>query len=180
MVIKGHTGKGIGGANVGFDGPERRSSNVGTRFIHETDVADIGLEIRNTVGTGLGIFGTEVMPGHGLIGQVFVPGGAIFRMPNFQRLTPIYTFVTADLNVPTRNYTEGFPTPEMQSVVENFAIRFRAELRVDVPGVYTFELYSDDGSKLYINGKRVVDNDGVHATIRQQRKYEIRDRHASC
>ncbi len=168
VVIKGHTGKGIGGANIGFDGPERRSSNVGTRFIHETDVADIGLEIRNTVGTGLGIFGTEVMPGHGLIGQVFVPGGAIFRMPNFQRLTPIYTFVTADLNVPTRNYTEGFPTPEMQSVVENFAIRFRAELRVDVPGVYTFELYSDDGSKLYINGKRVVDNDGVHATIRRQ------------
>ncbi len=168
VVIKEHTGKGIGGANIGFEGPERRSNNVGTRFIHETGVADIGLEIRNTVGTGLGIFGTEVMPGHGLIGQVFVPGGAIFRMPNFQRLTPIYTFVTADLNVPTRNYTEGFPTPEMQSVVENFAIRFRAELRVDVPGVYTFELYSDDGSKLYINGKRVVDNDGVHATIRRQ------------
>ena len=165
VVIKRHTAKGIGGANIGFDGPQRRSSNVGTRFIHETDVSDIGLEIRNTVGTGLGIFGTEVMPGHGLIGQVFVPGGPIVRMPNFQRLTPIYTFVTADLNVPTRNYTEGFPTPEMQSVVENFAIRFRTELRVDIPGIYTFELYSDDGSQLYINGKLVVDNDGVHATI---------------
>lgn len=168
VVIKGHTAKGIGGANIGFDGPQRRSSNVGTRFIHETSVSDIGLEIHNTVGTGLGIFGTEVMPGHGLIGQVFIPGGAIFRMPNFQRLTPIYTFVTADLNVPTRSYTEGFPTPEMQSVVENFAIRFRAELRVDVPGIYTFQLYSDDGSQLYINDRLVVDNDGIHATIRQQ------------
>ena len=167
VVIKGQTVKGSS-ADVEFDGPERRISNVGTRFIHETGVADIGLEIRNTVGTGLGIFGTEVMPGHGLIGQVFVPGGAIFRMPNFQRLTPIYTFVTADLNVPTRNYTEGFPTPEMQSVVEDFAIRFRAELRVDVPGIYTFELYSDDGSKLYINGKLVVDNDGIHGTIQQR------------
>ena len=168
VVINGHTGKGGGGANIEFEGPERRNNNVGTRFIHETGVSDIGLEIRNTVGTGLGIFGTEVMPGHGLIGQVFVPGGKIFRMPDFQRLTPIYTFVTSNLDVPTRNYTEGFPTPEMQAVVEDFAIRFRAELRVDIPGVYIFELYSDDGSQLYINDRLVVDNDGIHATIRQQ------------
>ena len=168
VVIKRHTAKGIGGANIEFEGPERRNSNVGTRFIHETSVSDIGLEIRNTVGTGLGIFGTEVMPGHGLIGQVFVPGTRIFQMPDFERLTPIYTFVTADLNVPIRSYTEGFPTPEMQAVVEDFAIRFRAELRVDVPGVYTFGLYSDDGSQLYINGRLVVDNDGIHGAIRRQ------------
>ena len=164
VVIKGQTVKGSG-ADVEFDGPERRISNVGTRFIHETSVSDIGLEIRNTVGSGLGIFGTEVMPGHGLIGEVFVPGIPIYRMPDLERLTPIYTFLTSDLNVPTRNYTEGFPTPEMQAVVENFAIRFRAELRIDIPGIYTFELYSDDGSQLYINGKLVVDNDGIHATI---------------
>lgn len=169
VVINRHTtGKGDSGTNIGFNGPERRNSNVGTRFIHETGVSDIGLEIRNRVGTGLGIFGTEVMAGHGLIGQVFVPGTRIFQMPDFERLIPIYTFLTADLNVPTRNYTEGFPTPEMQSVVEDFAIRFRAELRVDVPGIYTFELYSDDGSQLYINGKLVVDNDGIHATIGRQ------------
>ncbi len=164
VVIKGQTVKGSS-ADVEFDGPERRISNVGTRFIHETSVSDIGLEIRNTVGSGLGIFGTEVMPGHGLTGEVFVPGIPIYRMPDLERLTPIYTFLTSDLNVPTRNYTQGFPTPEMQAVVENFAIRFRAELRVDVPGMYTFELYSDDGSQLYINGKLVVDNDGIHATI---------------
>ena len=166
VVIKERIEK--GGANIELDKPERRSSNVGTRFIHETGVSDIGLEIRNTVGTGLGIFGTEVMPGHGLIGHVFIPGTPIFRMPDFQRLTPIYTFVTANLDVPTRNYTEGFPTPEMQSVVEDFAIRFRAELRVDIPGIYTFQLYSDDGSQLYINDKLIVDNDGIHATIGQQ------------
>ena len=168
VVINGYTGKGGGGSNIRFEGPERRNSNVGTRFIHETGVSDIGLEIRNTVGTGLGIFGTEVMPGHGLIGQVFVPGGQIFRMPDFQRLIPIYTFLTSDLNVPTRNYTQGFPTPEMPSIVENFAIRFSAELRVNMPGIYTFELYSDDGSQLYINGRLIVDNDGIHATIGQQ------------
>ncbi len=173
VVIKGQTVKGSS-ADVEFDGPERRISNVGTRFIHETSVSDIGLEIRNTVGSGLGIFGTEVMPGHGLIGEVFVPGIPIYRMPDLERLTPIYTFLTSDLNVPTRNYTEGFPTPEMQAVVENFAIRFRAELRVDVPGMYTFELYSDDGSQLYINGKLVVDNDGIHAIIGRRGSIRLR------
>ena len=165
VVIKRHTGRGGGGAGVGFDGPERRGSSVSMRFVQETGVSDVGLEIRNSVGAGLGIFGTEVMPGHGLVGEVFVPGSPISRMPDFERLTPIYTFRTSNLNVPTRSYIDGFPTPEMQSVVENFAIRFRAELKVGIPGIYTFELYSDDGSQLYINGRLVVDNDGIHPTI---------------
>ena len=115
------------------------------------------------IGTGLGIFDTNVMTGHGLIGEVYVPGGQIHRMPDFNLLTPIYTFVTANLDISKRDYTEGFPTPEMQHVVEDFAIRFRGELAIDAPGVYHFGLYSDDGSKLYIDGRLVVDNDGVHA-----------------
>lgn len=83
-------------------------------------------------------------------------------MPNFDLLTPIYTFVTPNLDIAKRDYTEGFPTSEMQHVVENFAIRFRGELAIDIPGMYHFGLYSDDGSKLYIDGVLVVDNDGIH------------------
>ncbi len=58
--------------------------------------------------------------------------------------------------------------PDMPSVFENFAIRFRAELKIDTPGMYTFTLNSDDGSQLYINGKLVIDNDGIHATVSKQ------------
>ena len=111
---------------------------------------------------GLGIFSTVVMPRHGLVGEVYIPGGAISRMPVFEHLTPVHTFVTANLDVPTRNYTEGFSTQERQDVIENFAIRFRGTLVVDISGSYTFCLFSDDGSKLYINGTLVVDNDGIH------------------
>ena len=174
VVIKGNSGRGGGGASVGFEGPERRGSSIGTQFAHGTDgVSEVGLDVPTRIGTGLGIFGTEVQPGHGFIGEVYVPGGAISRMPNFDRLVPVYTFVTANLNVPTRNYTEGFPTPKMQSVIENFAIRFRAELEINTPGMYAFDIYSDDGSQLYINGSLVVNNDGIHPAMSRQGRIKL-------
>ena len=60
-------------------------------------------------------------------------GTAILEMPDFDRLVPIYTFVTANLNVPVRDFKQGFPTPDKQMIVENFAIRFRGELEIDIP-----------------------------------------------
>lgn len=176
VVIKGQSGRGSGGADVGFNGPERQGSGIGSQFAQGTGASEAGLEVPNHIDTGLGtfttkalpglgIFSTEVLPGHGLVGQVYVPRSPITKMPNFNHLVSTYTFVTANLNVPTRNYTQGFPAPQKQSVVENFAIRFRAELEIVTPGIYTFELHSDDGSQLYIDDVLVVDNDGVHPTI---------------
>ena len=171
VVIEGQNGRGAGGVGVGVGGPGRQGSGVGMGLASGRGISEIGLDMPIRIDAGLGIFGTEVQPGHGLVGQVYVPGEVILEMPNFDRLVPVYTFVTANLDVPKRSYTAGFPTPEMQSVVENFAIRFRAELEINVPGVYVFELYSDDGSQLYIDGSLVVDNDGIHpAMSRQGRK----------
>ena len=160
VVIEGQRGTGVGGP--GRNGRGTGGYGTGKHFAKGTGASDVELATLDGIDAGLGIFGTDVMPGHGLIGQVYVPGGQIHRMPDFDLLTPIYTFVTANLDVSKRDYTEGFPTPEMQSVVEDFAIRFRGELAIDTPGLYRFGLYSDDGAKLYIDGRLVVDNDGVH------------------
>ena len=160
VVVEGQRGTGVGGPERGGRGTG--GYGTGKHFAKGTGASDVELATLDGIDAGLGIFGTDVMPGHGLIGQVYVPGGQIHRMPDFDLLTPIYTFVTANLDVSKRDYTEGFPTPEMQSVVEDFAIRFRGELAIDTPGLYRFGLYSDDGAKLYINGRLVVDNDGVH------------------
>ena len=172
VVIRGQRKRSSGSANVGFNGLERQRGGIGTQFSQETGASEVGLEVPIKVpdhmDAGLGIFTTEVLPGHGLVGEVYVPRGPITKMPNFDHLVPIYTFVTANLNVPTRNYTQGFPTPEKQTVLENFAIRFRAELEIKTPGLYTFTLYSDDGSQLYIDGDLVVNNDGIHPTIGKQ------------
>ena len=160
VVGDGQRGSGMGRPGTGGSGSG--GNGIGERFAHGTGAADAGLGVLDSIDAGLGIFGTDVMSGHGLIGQVYVPGGEIHQMPDFDQLTPVYTFVTPNLDISEREYTQGFPTPEMQSVVEDFAIRFRGELAVDTPGNYVFGLLSDDGAKLYINGTLVVDNDGIH------------------
>ena len=149
---------------------------LGDRFAHGTGAADAGLGVLDGIDVGLGIFGTDVMPGHGLIGQVYVPGGVIQQMPDFDQLTPVYTFVTPNLDISEREYTQGFPTPEMQSVVEDFAIRFRGELAIDTPGSYVFGHLSDDGAKLYINGTLVVNNDGIHPAMGKKGEITHRSR----
>jgi hypothetical protein len=46
---------------------------------------------------------------------------------------------------------------------DNVAIRFIGPVEVRAAGDYTFFLRSDDGSELYVNGQRVVDNDALQA-----------------
>ncbi|MDE0961420.1 MAG: c-type cytochrome [Planctomycetota bacterium] len=45
---------------------------------------------------------------------------------------------------------------------DNFGLRFSGEFLVSKTGMYQFSLNSDDGSKLWIDGHEVVDNDGIH------------------
>ena len=172
--IGGWRGTGIGRpGGSGLDG-----DGIGQRFANFAKVDDLALENLSSPPTGLGIFDTAVMPGHGLVGTVYVPdasiihddhflrcftpSGAIVRVPTFQHLMPAYTFVTGTLDVSPRNYKEGFPISEMKTVVDNFAIRFHGRLAIEVPGTYAFALNSDDGSKLYVNQNLIVDNDGIH------------------
>ncbi|MFM9169789.1 MAG: PA14 domain-containing protein, partial [Phycisphaerales bacterium] len=37
--------------------------------------------------------------------------------------------------------------------------------RVDTPGLYTLYVDSDDGSRLWIGDRRIVDNDGLHGMV---------------
>lgn len=154
-------GPGRGGTGTG------RGSGVGRGLSNVAGVEgveDLGSIFLDEDIKGLGIFDDDVKPGHGLIGKVYIPGGTFRFMPNFKRMTPLYTFAATNLDVAPRHYTEGFPTPQKQNVLEYFVIHFRGKLAVDTPGTYMFELSSDDGSKLFINGNLVVDNDGLHPT----------------
>jgi hypothetical protein len=59
------------------------------------------------------------------------------------------------------------PEPAISSakIEDHFAFIFSGYIFAESDGVYTFQTVTDDGSKLYIDGKQVVDNDGGHAAI---------------
>jgi len=82
--------------------------------------------------------------------------GSWERVPNFGKLKPIATgtAIGFDVSVARRN--------------DDFALKFEGVLKVEREAVYTFIVTSDDGSRLYIDGKLVVDNDGIHAPQARQ------------
>jgi hypothetical protein len=49
---------------------------------------------------------------------------------------------------------------------DDFAYEFRTLIRIPERGVYRFHLFSDDGSRLYVDGQTTVDNDGSHGEER--------------
>jgi hypothetical protein len=51
---------------------------------------------------------------------------------------------------------------------DNFAARYTGALVVETAGRYTLYLTSDDGSALYLDGARVIDNDGLHGNVTRQ------------
>ncbi|HXN46086.1 MAG TPA: PA14 domain-containing protein [Bryobacteraceae bacterium] len=83
-------------------------------------------------------------------------------LPNFDRLHPVGFIYTYTLDVPTRDYEEGMPG--VTDRVEWFAIDYQGDFWIAKPGKYRFNLISDDGSRLTIDGKVVIDNDGIHPT----------------
>lgn len=50
---------------------------------------------------------------------------------------------------------------------DTYAVRFETTLTVTTGGNYTFTTTSDDGSQLFVDGVRIVENDGIHpSTLR--------------
>jgi cytochrome c len=81
------------------------------------------------------------------------------EIPEFDRLTP-----TSTGNVVA-------PTLAVTKRKSAYAIRFSGDVNAPKEGKYKFYTESDDGSRLYVDGKLVVDNGGVHAT--QERSGEV-------
>jgi hypothetical protein len=85
------------------------------------------------------------------------------KLPKFERLHPIGNIYTTRLNVPARQFWQGFPG--VTGRFEWFAIDYTARFWIETPGRYSFRLLSDDGSALYIDERRIIDNDCIHAPM---------------
>ncbi len=55
----------------------------------------------------------------------------------------------------------------------SFALKYEGFIQIDEAGKYTFSTQSDDGSKLYVDGKQVVNNDGNHGVLEKAGTVEL-------
>jgi hypothetical protein len=94
--------------------------------------------------------GTVKMPmdGRGFVGAYGI--GKEWNKPLFYRIDPEIKF----------DYQDGPPDPKVQSDI--FCIRWTGVLDVSTTGDYTFYLATDDGSKLWIDSKQIIEHWGVH------------------
>ncbi len=100
-----------------------------------------------------------VVPG-GLIGVIYNIRPNSKFLPDFQRLQPVGVIYTSKLDVTPRSFLAGFPG--VTDRFEWFAIDYTGRFWIEQPGIYRFDLTSDDGSRLYIDDQLMVNNDGVH------------------
>jgi len=96
----------------------------------------------------------------GLFGEYFFLDNqsSISGLPDFDTLRPDLERVDAQINFPnTGGSFAGIPDADV------FAVRWSGQIRIDNPGLHRFFVGSDDGSRLFIDNRLVVDNGGLHA-----------------
>jgi|GEM_PF-3545693 len=74
-------------------------------------------------------------------------------LPNFSSMIPAMSGIK-----------ETIISPQIEQA-ERYGLKYSGYIDIPSDGAYNFYLDSDDGSKLYIDGELVVDNDGSHASI---------------
>jgi hypothetical protein len=60
------------------------------------------------------------------------------------------------------------PVPDLKNLTNrenNYGLEIYGFIEVPVTGIYSFYTISDDGSQLYADNEKVVDNDGQHGDL---------------
>ncbi len=76
--------------------------------------------------------------------------GSWDKLPDFSALSPSVMASVAE------------PTVDGLGKQEDFAALYEAWIEIPKTGVYTFYLSSDDGSRLSVSGRKLIEDDGIH------------------
>ncbi len=104
-------------------------------------------------------FGTTLPEAGALHGRIYALRDFTPKLPDFESLHPVGDIYSYSLLVKNQNTFPWHGLPNSQW----YAIDYRGEFWLPNRTRLKFLLYSDDGSKLYIDDQCVIDNDGVHS-----------------
>ena len=111
------------------------------------------------------IFAKPKVKGSGLICEYYEYTGNVDRwrkLPDFSKLTPVKKVVVNEI--------------DPQAIAEKryyYAAVFKGQIDIPESGTYTFYTNSDDGSKLYVDGHEVVNNDATHGAREERGEIKL-------
>lgn len=129
----------------------------------------------------------QSQPSQGLLGNIYYLTAA----NNNAKLADYFSsgvkvdtpLIMTQFKIAQRDFTSGFPAgvddqgntilvkdSKNNDLIEWFALKVSGNIMTDESseGLYQFALNSDDGAILFIDGQKVIDNDGVHAVVRKE------------
>ena len=110
----------------------------------------------------------EMKPG--LVAEVFAIGEAVEDFPTIAA-DKKPTVKKVDEQVNFDSTTEKWPGTDL---TDQFYIRWTGSIQVEKEGKYKFYLESDDGSRLFIDDKEVVNNGGLHGMEEKSGDVELK------
>ena len=94
----------------------------------------------------------------GLKGKFFKIGDYVTSVPDLKGLKPDFNFTSLDVDFDRKAFgLIGSDFPE-----DHFAARWTGKIKITKGGEYTFYTSSDDGSRVVLDNKVVVEHDGLH------------------
>ncbi len=95
--------------------------------------------------------------------EYYYPSASNVAVETLDKMEPKATGVVPEIvmNVPQKKQSD------------TFALRFTGNVFAPRNGEYTFYIASDDGSRIYLNDKLLVDNDGLHGMVQKKASIEL-------
>jgi len=106
----------------------------------------------------------------GLVGEYFNMGEELSDFPTLAADKKA-TVTKVDKTINFDSTEEGFNGTDM---VDQFFIRWTGKIKIPKDGKYKFFTESDDGSRVFIGGKQIVDNGGLHGMEEKEGEVELK------
>ncbi len=124
-----------------------------------------------TYGNNSSVFGRSEKLSFSFVGEIYYLNEGTGTLPDFSKIKPVGKIYTDILNIQPRYFSQGFPG--VTDRFEWFAIRYRGNFYLSSKRKIKFYLLSDDGSKLIIDGKCIIENDGIHPPTKKAGSVEL-------